>query len=58
MKRIEISQDEAEICQYGEKEMYNMILQYQNNGIRGVQSDDASNTRKWRIGKKRFTKRL
>ena len=34
-KRIEISQDEADICQYDEEEMYNLILQYQNNGVYG-----------------------
>lgn len=34
-KRIEISEDEAEICQYDGEEMYNIILQYQNNGIYG-----------------------
>jgi len=34
-KRIEISEDEAEICQYDVEEMYNIILQYQNHGIYG-----------------------
>ncbi|MFG6369648.1 MAG: hypothetical protein K1W16_14775 [Lachnospiraceae bacterium] len=34
-KRIEISLDEAEICQYVDGEMYNTILKYQNNGVYG-----------------------
>lgn len=34
-KRIEISEDEAKICQCDVEEMYNFILQYQNNGIYG-----------------------
>ena len=34
-KRIEISQEEADICQYDEEEMYNLILQYQNHGVYG-----------------------
>lgn len=34
-KRIEISEDEANMCQYDTEEMYNLILQYQNNGIYG-----------------------
>lgn len=34
-KRIEITVDEAELCQYIEEEMYNSILRYQNNGIYG-----------------------
>lgn len=34
-KRIEITIDEAELCQYIEEEMYNSILRYQNNGIYG-----------------------
>ena len=34
-KRIEISSDEAELCQYIDNEMYNTILHYQNNGIYG-----------------------
>ena len=34
-KRIEISQEEADICQYNEEETYNLILQYQNNGVYG-----------------------
>lgn len=35
-KRIEISPDEAEVCQYADEEMYNTILNYQNRGIYGV----------------------
>lgn len=34
-KRIEISEEEAEICQCDVEEMYNIILQYQNDGIYG-----------------------
>lgn len=34
-KRIEISSDEAELCQYIDDEMYNTILHYQNNGVYG-----------------------
>ena len=34
-KRIEISEDEAEICQCDVEKMYNLILRYQNNGIYG-----------------------
>lgn len=34
-KRIEITSDEAEICQYDREEMYNIILQYQNDGVYG-----------------------
>ena len=34
-KRIEITSDEAELCQYDREEMYNMILQYQNDGVYG-----------------------
>lgn len=34
-KRIEITKDEAEICQYIEGEIYNIILRYQNDGIYG-----------------------
>ncbi len=34
-KRIEISLDEAEMCQYIDNEMYNTILNYQNNGVYG-----------------------
>lgn len=35
-KRIEVLEDEAVICQCDVEEMYNIILQYQNNGIYGV----------------------
>lgn len=35
-KRIEVLEDEAVMCQYDVEEMYNIILQYQNNGIYGV----------------------
>lgn len=35
-KRIEITSDEAEICQYIDEEMYNIILNYQNRGIYGI----------------------
>jgi hypothetical protein len=34
-KRIEITLDEAEICQLDVGEMYNIILQYQNDGVYG-----------------------
>ena len=34
-KRIEISLDEAEMCQYSDDEMYNTILYYQNKGVYG-----------------------
>ena len=34
-KRISITADEAEICQLDVDEMYNIILQYQNDGIYG-----------------------
>ena len=34
-KRIEISSDEAELCQYIDDEMYNTILHYQDNGVYG-----------------------
>ena len=34
-KRISITADEAEICQLDVEEMYNIILQYQNDGIYG-----------------------
>ena len=34
-KRIEILENEAEICQYDGDEMYNLILHYQNNGTYG-----------------------
>ncbi len=34
-KRIEISSDEAELCQYIDDEMYNTILHYQNDGVYG-----------------------
>lgn len=34
-KRIEITSDEATICQYDGEEMYSIILQYQNDGVYG-----------------------
>lgn len=34
-KRISITTDEAEICQLDVDEMYNIILQYQNDGVYG-----------------------
>ena len=34
-KIISITADEAEICQLDVDEMYNIILQYQNDGIYG-----------------------
>ena len=34
-KRISITTDEAEICQLDVDEMYNTILQYQNDGVYG-----------------------
>lgn len=34
-KRLKISEEEAEICQYDADEMYNIIIQYQNDGIYG-----------------------
>ena len=34
-KRIEISSDEAELCQYIDDEMYDTILHYQDNGVYG-----------------------
>lgn len=34
-KRIEISKEEADLCQYLDNGMYNIIIQYQNNGIYG-----------------------
>ena len=34
-KRISITADEAELCQLDVNEMYNIILQYQNDGIYG-----------------------
>ena len=34
-KRISITADEAELCQLDVDEMYNIILQYQNDGIYG-----------------------
>lgn len=34
-KRISITIDEAEICQLDVDEMYNIILQYQNDGVYG-----------------------
>lgn len=34
-KRISITADEAELCQLDADEMYNIILQYQNDGIYG-----------------------
>ncbi len=34
-KRIEISEDEANMCQYDIEEIYNLILQYQNSGVYG-----------------------
>lgn len=34
-KRIEITKEEAEICQLDFNEMYNIILQYQNDGVYG-----------------------
>ena len=34
-KRIEISSDEAELCQYLDNGMYDTIIHYQNNGIYG-----------------------
>lgn len=34
-KRIEITNKEAELCQLDVEEMYNIILQYQNDGIYG-----------------------
>lgn len=34
-KRIEILENEVEICKYGGEEMYNIILQYQNKGVYG-----------------------
>lgn len=34
-KRIEISLDEAEMCQYSDDEMYHTILYYQNKGVYG-----------------------
>lgn len=35
-KRIEITADEATICQCDAEEMYAVILNYQNNGIYGI----------------------
>ncbi len=34
-KRINITSDEAYICQLDVEEMYNIILQYQNDGVYG-----------------------
>ena len=34
-KRIEITNEEAELCQLDVEEMYNLILQYQNDGVYG-----------------------
>lgn len=34
-KRISITTDEVEICQLDIDEMYNTILQYQNDGVYG-----------------------
>ena len=34
-KRISITADEAELCELDADEMYNIILQYQNDGIYG-----------------------
>lgn len=39
-KRISITTDEAEICQLDADEMYNIILQSQNDGVYG---DDIVN---------------
>lgn len=34
-KRIEITTEEAEMCQLDVDEMYKVILQYQNDGVYG-----------------------
>lgn len=35
-KRIKISSDEFEACEYDDEEMYHTILNYQDSGIYGV----------------------
>jgi len=38
-KRIQITKEEAELCLLDTEEMYDIILQYQNNGIYGNSVD-------------------
>ncbi|MBR1735475.1 MAG: hypothetical protein IJ736_00460 [Firmicutes bacterium] len=35
IRRIEISEDETDMCRYADDEMYNTIIKYQNNGVYG-----------------------